>query len=712
MLDKISIYFPIGIETPEISAELELEEEWFEEGYEEWQPAFYSKSAEIFHYLREIAFTKFPNILDYLLPSEKHNWIIYKRERELSIIEEAIRETKRAIKAILKSNNYDELENNIKNLFIAARELDKYSKNAFITLIRKITKTFLMLDIDKITVINIISKLAPDFIKRLREKRGIDLNFTVRNVFVKRIRGYSFDKEIDKQTANEIIKSLGSTKYVKKEQDKYLIDKKFLKLYKFLVKVNNISQKIPELEEIIKRINKKQFDINELKDEKVQEIFKNYFISLKLFLKHYEGKYTPLTRYKIYIKKAELEYRAKNEISIKGVKDIVYSISPVVSSLKLKFNKIYAPYEIKELDVRFISNYLENRKDKLNKRKLMSYLLLLRPANIYNSHSPHLAYFNSIREGSSYGYITQFNVKKLDEELLAVDIVKVDKQRSLLVNKQFIANKFYPYSKSEISIGYNASDLLVFPIPEIRRILLTYPLVYNLAEQKYYLNITYEYLTNKDSFDKRLLDRMLVGLTTPKIIFIDEGKIEYNTGRETTAIQYAPFPAIDIIICYVNPNNKKLVYFPNKLFTSQNPNELYTSINIERVKEALGYHSAYYLEFDNVEDILNNLFIFNGIVNKFDYPLDTNYAISFAFSDKEAASLNSMLNVIEKAFIELKLTFDKDKVINLLTNAINHSTSINLFVFFNYKKLWEQVMFLNKRIDLEYKESYVIWRWS
>jgi len=46
VLDSISVHFPIGIKDFGISAEIDLGEEWFEEEeYEEWQPDFYSESA-------------------------------------------------------------------------------------------------------------------------------------------------------------------------------------------------------------------------------------------------------------------------------------------------------------------------------------------------------------------------------------------------------------------------------------------------------------------------------------------------------------------------------------------------------------------------------------------------------------------------------------------------------------------------------------------
>jgi hypothetical protein len=324
--------------------------------------------------------------------------------------------------------------------------------------------------------------------------------------------------------------------------------------------------------------------------------------------------------------------------------------------------------------------------------------------------------------------MSQFGVKILDEELLAIDIVKIDKQRSLLIDKHFIANKFYPYSKNEISIGYNPIDLLTFPVSDIKRVILTYPLVYNLVKQKYYLNITYEVLKDKTIREnpviKKALDEMEVVFITGKVMYIERNTIWFKDGsKDTVVFNKIQFPATDFVICYSNPDDKTKFYFPNKFFAKfikkivnrklETETKIFDS-PIVRTSEALALiypNIAHYLEFDSPNEIVENEYIIYNFIDKFDYPLDVDYAISFSFSDKEAVSLKSMLDIIQKAFLDLNLNFEKEKVISLLTNAINHSTSANLFVFFNFKKLWEQVIFLNKRIELEYKERYVIWRW-
>ena len=162
-------------------------------------------------------------------------------------------------------------------------------------------------------------------------------------------------------------------------------------------------------------------------------------------------------------------------------------------------------------------------------------------------------------------------------------------------------------------------------------------------------------------------------------------------------------------ICYVKEIEKRgtsvieKVYFPNKLFEEER--------EIILRNEAIRVHNAYYLEFDDFEDVLDNVNAIESVIDKFDYPLDKDYAISFSFDDKEAFHLLDMVSKIKNAFDELGLNFDEQRVINLLVNAVNHSTSINLFVFFNYKKLFEKVMKSNAWITLEYKEGYVIWHW-
>jgi len=721
VLDSISVHFPIGIKDFGISAEIDLGEEWFEEEeYEEWQPDFYSESAKIFHYLREATFYNFPNINDYLFPSEKHNWIVYRRlkalENAYSIVENSLK---------VKIENYDDLLNFIKGI----RNAGYYVKNAYTNIVKKVSETLLALNINQEFVILIIERSAPELTKRVKL---VDI---VRTVKPERKKDYNFDWEIQENDVKEIERRLNLKQYgdyynlyasnqkylgiIKKKEGEFYINKKVFKVFKFLVKLNDAILRNFSIYEELEKL--KKIENKELVNKYAKKVVK--FIE-KLILKYYDVEYSAITRYRVYIKKAEVEYLARDKINIKDIRDIVYSINPIIQTLKLEFNKIYAPYEIEDRSYEIIANYLNSRSKKLSKGSLMRYLGLLVPVNVYLSQYPHLALSNSIREGSSYGYMSQFNVEFLDEELLAIDIVKMDKQRSLLVDKQFIANRFYPYSKNEVSIGYNPIDFLTFPVSDIKRVILTYPLVYNLVEKKYYLNITYEVLKDKTIIEnpiiKKVLDEMLVKVRTQKLFYTGKNKVWFNAGigKSTVLVEKILFPSADFVICYLNPDNENQIYYPNKFFAKivriekGEIKEIKIFDNpIVEITSALGNKIAYYLEFDNANEIVENEYVIYRFIDKFDYPLDVDYAISFSFSDKEAVSLRSMLNIIQKAFLDLNLNFEKEKVISLLTNAINHSTSINLFVFFNFKKLWEQVIFLNKRIELEYKERYVIWRW-
>jgi hypothetical protein len=578
VLDSISVHFPIGIKDFGISAEIDLGEEWFEEEYEEWQPEFYSESAKIFHYLRETTFYNFPNINDYLFPSEKHNWIVY---RKLKALENAYDIIENSLK--VKIENYDDLLNFIKGVI----NVSNYVKKAYTNIVKKVAKTLLALNINPEFVILIIEKSAPELTKRVKlaniivsvkpeEKKDYDLNWEIEENNVKEI-----EKKLDlKQYENyynlyaSTGKYLGIIKKEKKEKGKFYINREVFKVFKFLVKLNDaISRNFSIYEELGKL---KKIENKELVNKNAKKVAR--FIK-KLILKYYDVDYSAITKYKVYVGKPQVEYLARDKINIKDIRDIVYSINPVIQTLKLEFNKIYAPYEIEDRNYRIIANYLNSRSKRLNKGGLMRYLGLLVPVNVYLSQYTHLALSNSIREGSSYGYMSQFSVEFLDEELLAIDIVKMDKQRSLLVDKQFIANRFYPYSKNEVSIGYNPIDFLTFPVSDIKRVILTYPLVYNLVEQKYYLNITYEMLKNsipKDIEEK--LDKMLVKVRTQKIFYTGKNKIWFNAGigENTVLVEKILFPAIDFVICYLNPDNKEQVYYPNKLFAK--------IVRIEKVK--------------------------------------------------------------------------------------------------------------------------------
>jgi len=733
LLDKISVYFPIGIKSSEISAEVDLSEEWFEEEYEEWQPEFYSESAKIFHYLREAAFYNFSNINDYLSPSEKHNWIVYRRLKALEDAYDFAENLKK-----VKIENYNDLLDFIKKV----KSASDYVISAYNNIVKKVAKFLLTLKIDKELVILIIERASPALSNRVK------ISDIVRLLGIKGEIDYKFelDLEIDENDANEIIKMLYLQPYGKyynlkaggkylgiivKEQNKFFINSKVFKAIKFLSKLDSAILNNVKIYEELK-------NLKELKDK--EQVNKNAkklagFIR-KLILKYYDIDYSAITKYRVYIKRAEVEYLARDKINIKDIRDIVYSINPVIQALKLEFNKIYAPYEIEDKNFRVIVNYLNSRSKRLSKRGLMRYLRLLVPANVYLSQYPYLALSNSIREGSSYGYMSQFGIKELDEELLAIDIVKMDKQRSLLVDKQFIANKLYPYSKNEISIGYNPIDFLTFPVSDVKRIILTYPLVYNLVNQKYYLNITYEVLKDKtireNPIIKKVLDEMEVIFISRKVIYIEGNTIWFSEGiKDTVVYNKIQFPATDFVICYSNPDNRSQFYFPNKFFAKAIVKIVDEIVNNKKIKTpkietktfdspivgrtdalALIYPNiAHYLEFDSPNEIIENEYIIYNFIDKFDYKLDVDYAISFSFSDKEAISLGNMLGIIQKAFLDLNLNFEREKVISLLTNAMNHSTSVNLFVFFNFKKLWEQVIFLNKRIELEYKERYVIWKW-